>query len=101
MKYSLLKVNPESEEPIMGIMPASEVEHIIVKMRDVCACFELNGVDAPILRGVKSYGRAMAWRNADLLNRYFVIFTLDAEPEVSPPRDLFEWAERQDKDVTQ
>lgn len=65
-----------------------------------CACFELNAVDAPILRGVKSYDRAMAWRNADLLNRYFVLFTLDAEPEVSPPRDLFEWAARNAEDVT-
>lgn len=85
---------------MIGIIPASEVEHIIAKMRDVCACFELNGLDAPILRGVKSYARALDWRNADLANRYFVCFALDAEPEVSPPRDLFEWSARRDEDVT-
>lgn len=66
---------------------------------NVYACFELNGVDTPILRGAKSYGLALAWRNADLMNRYFVCFTLDTEPEVLPPRDLFEWAAR-DADMT-
>lgn len=67
---------------------------VMVVGMNVYACFELNGVDAPILRGIKSYSLALDWRNADLLNRYFVCFALDAEPEVSPPRDLFEWAER-------
>jgi hypothetical protein len=59
---------------------------------NVCVCFELNAVDAPHLRGVKSFERAMAWRDADLTNRYFVLCAVDAEPEVVPPRDLFEWA---------
>jgi hypothetical protein len=63
--------------------------------QDIFACFEFNEVDAPILRGLKTYGKAMKWRDADLLNRYFVGFYVDAEPEVVPPRDLFEWARQQ------
>lgn len=61
-------------------------------MTDVCVCFELNTVHAPLLRGVKSYARAMQWSDEDMLNRYFVLCAVDSEPEVKPPRDLFEWA---------
>jgi hypothetical protein len=62
---------------------------------DVFACFELCEVDTPVLLAVKSFDNAVAWRDADLLNRYYVCFALDAEPEVAPARDLFEWAKRQ------
>lgn len=47
----------------------------------VYACFELNACDAPILRAIKSYAEAMDWRDADLANRFIVLFTLDHEPE--------------------
>ena len=63
----------------------------------IFACFELNAVDAPILRGLKTFARAMDWRDADLANRFMVGFTVDREPEVRPPRDLFEWAAQQNK----
>lgn len=59
---------------------------------DVYACFELNDYDAPVLRAIKSFDRAMTWRDQDLLNRYYVAFALDAEQIEFPPRDLFEWA---------
>ncbi len=45
----------------------------------VCVCFELNGCDAPILRGVKTYARAMSWRDEDTANRYFVLCAVDSE----------------------
>lgn len=51
-------------------------------MIDVFACFELNAVDAPILRAVKTYAPAMAWRDADLNNRFLVAFTIDHEREI-------------------
>lgn len=59
---------------------------------NVYACFEFNGCGAPILRAIKTYALAMDWRDADLMNRYLVGFTLDADPEIIPPRDLFEYA---------
>lgn len=58
----------------------------------VWCCFELNGVDTPILRAVKSYSLAAAWLEADRLNRYITPFTVDQEPEIFPPRDMFEYA---------
>lgn len=51
----------------------------------VAVCFEVNGVDTPILRGVKTYGRAMAWRNQDYAQRYFVLYTVDHDPDI--PRE--------------
>lgn len=60
----------------------------------VYVCFELNSVDAPILRGVRTYAHAMLWRDADLANRFIVGCAVDVEAEVIPPRDLFEWAQQ-------
>ncbi len=56
----------------------------------VCVCFELNGCDAPILRGVKTYARAMSWRDEDTANRYFVLCAVDSEPEPPDALPLFE-----------
>lgn len=45
----------------------------------VYACFEFNAVDAPLLRAIKTAGRALVWRNEDLMQRFIVPFTLDYE----------------------
>lgn len=92
MKYSTLKVNAEYAAPIIGFMPASEVERIVSEMSNVCVCFTLNSVDAPLFSGVRTYANAETWRNADVLNRFFMLVTVDAEPETFEPRDLFEYA---------
>lgn len=56
---------------------------------DVWACFECNGVDAPILRGIKSAGCADEWLNA-APGRFLVTFRIDDEPvRLEPERDLF------------
>lgn len=92
MRYSLLRVDPDSSMPIMGFMPAAEVERLISELSDVCVCFTLNAVDAPLFSGVRTYANAHKWREADNLNRFYVLTTVDAEPEIFEPRDLFEWA---------
>jgi len=66
----------------------------------IFACFELNDVDAPILRALKTYALALSRRDADLMNRYIIGFTVDREPEIVPPRDLFEWAEQNKGEMT-
>jgi hypothetical protein len=68
---------------------------------DIFACFELNAIDAPILRGLKTYGKAVKWRDADLLNRYIVGYCVDRDEETFPPADLFEWAREQAGGVEQ
>lgn len=62
---------------------------------DVFACFELNFVDAPILRGLKTYAKAIAWRDANLSDRFIVGFCVDRDPEVVLPENLFQWAAQQ------
>lgn len=94
MRYSTLKVNEKYAAPIVGFVPASEVERIMSEMSNVCVCFTLNSVDAPLFSGVRTYANAEMWRNADVLNRFFMLATVDAEPEIFEPQDLFEYAKR-------
>lgn len=57
---------------------------------DVWACFELNAVDAPILRGIKSADKAYEWRQAGYADRFIVPFRIDHEPQaVEDEQDLF------------
>lgn len=56
---------------------------------DVWAYFELNGVDASILRAIKSNDAAMIWRDAEA-GRFLTPFTIDADPvRLEPEQDLF------------
>lgn len=61
----------------------------------VYVCFELNECDASILRGVKSYAKAMSWRDENLADRFIVGYTVDRDPEVVLPDNLFQWAAQQ------
>ena len=55
--------------------------------QDVCVCFEMNECDTPILRGVKSYNRAMKWLNEDLDHRFMMFCVVDAEPKQVEPKE--------------
>lgn len=65
-----------------------------LRIQDVYACFETCWIDTPTLRGIKTYAKALTWRDADMLNRFIIGFPLDSDPEVIPPQDLFEYARR-------
>ena len=66
-------------------------------VKDVYACFELDGYDAPILRAIKTYDRALKWIDKDMDNRFLMFFAVDTEPVTIPPRDLFEMAQQTNK----